>query len=422
MNIEGENFGIQNVSFGIREVRLNDKREFFINGKRLFLRGTNVIPIQFLSELKDQKIQEQVSLIKEANINIIRMHAHVNRSEYYDECDRQGILVWQDFSLQWTYDESMEFTENAVSQIKDMVNLLSNHPSIAFWCCHNEPGKQIETLDPLLYEAVKSTDSSRIIRMASNYEEHPYDGWYWGNKEHFAAKPMGPLITEFGAQALPEIKSLKKIIPRKDLENPAGKSWAYHNFQYEQTFNIAEVDRGKNVREFINNSQEYQSDLLKTAIDFYRRGKNKDITGIFQFMFIDCWPSITWSVVDYFGVKKKGYSALQKTFQPLYISVNVRQKKYFAGQKLKIDYWIINDFQRPYNLCRLIISIEGEIIYNVPVNVISEDSVDFCYWEDIDARLPGKIKTGKYRLDFELVQNEKTISSNNYEIEIVKKI
>ncbi len=422
MNIECRRFSIKDISFGIRDVRLNSKNEFYLNGKRLFLRGTNVIPTQFLSELNEEKIHEQVSIIKEANINIIRMHAHVNRSEYYDECDRQGILVWQDFALQWTYDESMDFTANAVSQIKDMVKLHYNHPSIVFWCCHNEPGKQTETLDPLLYEAVKSNDRSRIIRLASNYEEHPYDGWYWGSKEHFAAKPMGPLVTEFGAQALPELKSLKKIIPGKDLDNPAAESWAYHDFQYEQTFNVAEVDRGKNVKEFIYNSQEYQSDLLKTAIDFYRRGKNSDITGIFQFMFIDCWPSITWSVVDYFGVKKKGYSALQKAFQPLYISVNIRQKKYFAGQKLKIDYWIINDYHKVYESCRLIVSIGDDITCNILLKAIDKDSISFFYWEKNEIKLPDKIKTGKYRLDFELKQGEDIISSNDYEIEVVKKI
>ena len=422
MNIESRLFNIQDVMFGIREVSLNDRKEFFLNRKRLFLRGTNIIPSQFLSELSNQRIEEQTVLIKEANINIIRMHAHVNRSEYYDECDRQGILVWQDFALQWTYDESMEFTANAVSQIKDMVKLHYNHPSVVFWCCHNEPGKQIETLDPLLYEAVSGIDKSRIIRMASNYEEHPYDGWYWGSKEHFAAKPMGPLVTEFGAQALPEIKSLKKIIPHGDIEHPAEESWAYHDFQYEQTFNVAEVDRGKNVKEFITNSQEYQSDLLKTAIDFYRRGKNKDITAVFQFMFIDCWPSITWSVVDYFGEKKEGYTALQKAFQPLYISVNVRQKKNFAGQKLKIDYWIINDLHRSFKSCEFVISLEGENIFNVPVKFIEEDSITFSYWEGNNILLPEKIKPGKYKLDFELKQDGKVISSNNYETEVVKKI
>ena len=410
LDVNGKYLNIENELFGIREVKLSEKKEFFLNGKKLFLRGTNVIPTQFLSELNAQKIKEQVNSIREANINILRMHAHVNRKEYYDECDKQGILVWQDFALQWTYDESPEFITNASSQIKNMVKLHYNHPSIAFWCCHNEPGKQIETVDPFLFDAVLSMDNSRIIRKASNYEEHPYDGWYWGNKEHFAAKPMGPLVTEFGAQALPEFNSLKKFIPQKDLSNPTKESWAYHNFQYEQTFKIAEVSRGKNVKEFISNSQTYQAELLQTAIDFYRRGKNKDITGIFQFMFIDCWPSITWSVVDYYGKKKQGYFTLQKAFQPLYVSVSVRMKKYFAGQPLNIDYWIINDYHKSFRSCKIIFRIGKKKIANIPVKKISEDSIAHFTWETNEIKLPVKMETGKYRIDIELIQNKSIIS------------
>ena len=421
LDVNGKYLNIENELFGIREVKLSEKKEFFLNGKKLFLRGTNVIPTQFLSELNAQKIKEQVNSIREANINILRMHAHVNRKEYYDECDKQGILVWQDFALQWTYDESPEFIANASSQIKDMVKQHYNHPSIAFWCCQNEPGKQIETVDPFLFDAVLSMDNSRIIRKASNYEEHPYDGWYWGNKEHFAAKPMGPLVTEFGAQALPEFNSLKKFIPQKDLSNPTKESWAYHNFQYEQTFKIAEVSRGKNVKEFISNSQTYQAELLQTAIDFYRRGKNKDITGIFQFMFIDCWPSITWSVVDYYGKKKQGYFTLQKAFQPLYVSVSVRMKKYFAGQPLNIDYWIINDYHKSFRSCKIIFRIGKKKIANIPVKKISEDSIAHFTWETNEIKLPVKMETGKYRIDIEIIQNKSIISKKDFEIEVVKK-
>lgn len=421
LNISGELVKIEKVRFGIRDVKLNVKNEFFLNGKRLFLRGTNIIPTQFLSELKISKISGQVSLIKEANINIIRMHAHVNRTEYYEECDRQGLLVWQDFALQWTYDNSQEFKTNAVSQIKDMVKQHYNHPSIAFWCCHNEPGEQIHTLDGYLYDAVLSIDKSRIIRKASNYEEHPYDGWYWGKKEHFAAKPMGPLVTEFGAQALPGLRSLKRIIPERDLSNPARQSWAYHDFQFEQTFKIAEVDRGKNVREFIENSQSYQADLLKTAVDFYRRGKNKDITGIFQFMFIDCWPSITWSVVDYFEKKKKGYYTLKKVFQPLYVLVILRQKKYYSGQKLNIDYWIVNDYSKRFRNCRLMFRINKKIIITMTVKPIEEDSISYFNYETNNIELPYNMRPGNYKVKIELVKSDKIISENDFDIEIVRR-
>lgn len=421
LSISGQLLNIKNIIFGIREVRLNDKKEFFLNNKRIFLRGTNIIPAQLLSELSIKKIRKQISLVKEANINILRIHAHVNRNEYYEECDKKGIIIWQDFSLQWTYDESQNFKTNAVSQIKDMVMQLYNHPSIAFWCCHNEPGKQIETLDPMLYKSVSIIDSTRIIRKASNYEEHAYDGWYWGNKEHLIARPMGPLVTEFGAQALPVLDTLKKIIPGKDLNRPEKPSWAYHDFQYEETFKIANIKFGKNVKEFINNSQNYQAELIKSAIDFYRRGKNNDITGIFHFMFIDCWPSITWSVIDFYGKKKKGYFALQKAYQPVYISLFVRQKKYFHGQKLNLDYWIINDLRKEFKSCKLIFMIRKRKFSETAINKIMGDSIIHFKWDENEIKLPENLRTGKHFIDVLLTQNNSILSKNDFEIEILKK-
>ncbi len=409
--------------FGIREVILTKDKSFYLNGKKLFLRGTNIIPTQFLSRLTKEKIKELVKWMKDANINIVRVHAHVNRKEFYDECDIQGLLVWQDFALQWTYDNSPEFVSNACNQIKNMVSMHFNHPSISIWCCHNEPGNQINSLDPFLYDSVLSVDKTRIVRLASNYEEHPYDGWYWGDKEHFSSRPMGPLVTEFGAQALPGISSMKKFIPKEKLEKPDWKTWTYHNFQYEQTFNIAGVSRGKNINEFINNSQNYQSELLQTAIDFYRRGKNKDITGVFQFMFIDCWSSITWSVIDFYGIKKKGYHTLKKAFQPLYISLGVRQKKYFAGQKLNMDIWLINDFHKSYTDCKIIFILKKKNLGKIEPETVTEDSIQFFPWEKNEIYLPENLKAGKYNVSVELVQDrtKKVLSNNDFEIEIVKK-
>ena len=360
--------------------------------------------------------------MREANLNIVRMHAHVNRKEYYDECDRQGILVWQDFPLQWTYDDSNEFAENAVEQIKVMVNQNYNHPSIAFWCCHNEPGKQIETLDQQLKKAVSSQDKTRIIRLASNYEEHAYDGWYWGDKEHYAATPMGPLVTEFGTQALPQLSSLKKFLSQKDLEKPNWDKWKYHNFQYEQTFQIAGVEKGKSIQEFITNSQEYQADLIRTAIDFYRCKRFDGINGVFQFMLIDCWPSITWSVVDYYFRNKKGFFALQKVMQPLYASVRVRQKKYFAGKNLLIDLWIINDLDRSYLNSSLDFMLDRKLIHKIKLGTIEPDSIRFIDYESIHIELPVKMKTGKHKITLTLITDNQSKVVNDFMIEIERSL
>ncbi len=414
-----EKLKVYKEEFAIRKVELDKNGKFFLNGKELFLRGTNIIPTQFLSELNNERIEKIVGLIKAANVNAVRVHAHVNRRELYSKFDKKGIIVWQDFSLQWTYEESEVFTENAVRQIKEMVNVLYNHPSICFWCCHNEPGNQVKTLDPLLKDAVLSQDQSRIIRLASNYEEHPYDGWYWGNKEHFAAAPMGPIVTEFGAQGLPDVKSLKKFIPEENLFPPDLEKWKYHNFQPDTTFNIAKIPLGRNVIEFVENSQNYQSELLKTAIHFYRRKKNNGITGIFQFMFIDCWPSITWSVVDYYLVKKKAYNTLKECFSPVLLSVFLRQDQYFVESKLNFDFHIINDTHKKLNKLELNISINKKSIAHFNNLNLEGNSLLFKHFESLKVMLPKSLNVGLHDLEFELIDNGRILSSNKFSITVI---
>jgi len=421
LKISSEYFSTKEISFGIREFHLDDNQQFFINGKKLFLRGTNIIPTQFLSDFKKDKIEKVVSLMKEANINIVRVHAHVNRKEFYDECDKQGIIVWQDFSLQWTYDESDSFKSEAVKQIKEMVNHLYNHAGIAFWCCHNEPGSQIKTLDPLLEEAVKQEDKTRIVRRASNYEEHAYDGWYWGKKEHYAAAPMGPLVTEFGAQALPNLDSLKEIVGEKNLFYPDWKVWEYHNFQVDQTFNIAKIEMGNSIETFIDNSRDYQSEVLKTAIDFYRRKRFTGINGIFQFMLIDCWQSITWSVVDYYGMKKKAFDTLRNCYQPVYISINLRQDQYYAGKKFLIDLYLINDLHIDFKSCDLKFCLDKSEIHQIKNLCLKENQMIFINYESFSIKVPQSFQPGNYKMELELFDNvsKKIISENSFCFKVV---
>lgn len=380
-----------NDSFGFRKVELDSDERFFINDQELFLRGTNIIPEQLLSSLSRERIDMMVSMMKDANINIVRVHAHVTRKEFYDACDSAGILVWQDFPLQWTHDDSPEFAANAVTQIKKMVNYLYNHPSIAFWSCQNEPGEQVETLDVLLEKAVLEEDSSRVVRRASNYEEHAYDGWYWGTYQHYAGAPMGPLVTEFGAQGLPHAGSLKQFLnsttPPYDWNE-----WRYHDFQPDQTFNIAGVQTGDSLDEFVENSQNYQALLLEFAINQYRRRKGKGITGVFQFMLIDCWPSITWSVIDYYGVPKKGYHAIKKSFDPLLLSVFLRQEKFHPGSMLNFEIWVVNDRYDSYENCRIEVLLNGSRVVDIPGFTIGPNS-NTHFGQDFFNKIPVPLDT-----------------------------
>ena len=422
ITISSEYFQEYNCSYGFKKVKLDKDSAFYLNNKKLFLKGTNLIAEQFLSSLTNDRIQNIVRMIKEANINAVRVHAHINRDELYSEFDRQGILVWQDFALQWTYEESDKFYKNAVRQIKDMVNQLYNHTSIAFWCCHNEPGVQIDSLDRELEKAVKKEDNQRIIRRASNYEEHAYDGWYWGLTEHYIASPMGPLVTEFGAQALPAADSLEKIVGKDNIFSPKLEVWEYHNFQPDQTFNIAKVQIGNNIGEFISNSQYYQSELLKASVHYYRRKKYNGITGLFQFMFVDCWPSITWSVVDYYLVPKAGYNTLKDAYSPVLLSLKVRQNQYFTGTKLNLDIWVINDTYTQLSDYKIEFEADDRIFSVVNGITVKADDMFFVPFDKINIDLPIELEEGSHNISAVLRNAEgNSVSRYNFDISLLKK-
>jgi beta-mannosidase len=338
---------------GIREFKRGEDRAWYLNGKRLFIRGTNIIPTQMLSEYTKEKAANDIKLLIGANLNMVRIHAHVNRKELYYEADKAGIMVWQDFALQWGYETTETFMENAVSQIKDMINQHYNRPSITFWCCHNEPFVSEKQLDPVLYIKAREADPVRYIEKASDFTQHYYPGWYYENTpENFYLDTVNAekrfIISEYGAEALPCLPTMKKMMEPRDLWPPNWKEWEYHDFQPEQTFNTARVKMGDSLEEFIENSQQYQADIIKTHTETYRLARYKFLNGILHFMFCECWNSITWAVVDYYRNPKKGYFALQTAMQPVYPGYRLVRNTKSKGERLSWGvlwdpFFIIND-------------------------------------------------------------------------------
>jgi len=429
IEVEAKNRGIKLTQiFGIRKIEIDKDWNWYLNNKRIFPRGTNIIPTQWLAEYTQEKINKDVRLLKEANINAVRVHAHITRKEFYSKCDEEGILIWQDFTLQWGYEDSDEFIANASSQIEDMVNFLFNHPCIGVWCCHNEPcHTNREKLDFVLHQKVSSLDNTRYVDIASDFHFHPYPGWYYGHYKEFSGLPGKPFINEFGAQALPSLETLKEMFSSDELWPPLWERWAYHDFQYDQTFNIAKIDKGREIEEFIKNSQEYQAKLLKYAIEHYRVAKFKETTGLFQFMFVDCWPSITWSVVDYNRVPKKGYYALKQAYQPVLPVLKIGRERLMEGKrKLEGALYIINDTFRPYEEASIQITKkrEGDLYFQFEkrIDIQSNCSQLICAFSplDSDCESTKTLIPGEYTIKLTLKDEQKKIlATNQYFVEVV---
>jgi beta-mannosidase len=183
---------------------------------------------------------------------------------------------------------------------------------------------------------------------------------------------------------------------------------------------------GNNWEEFVENSQNYQSRLLKFAIEKYRQNKYKKLGGMFQFMFMDCWPSITWSVVGYDRKPKKGYHTLKQCYQPVLIGVNLGREDFIAGadrgghpRPIIINPWVVNDRHHPLENCTYSVRITNGL---TNFEVI-QDNTFAIPMDDVLEQAPGinitaELQPGEYELELTLRENGKEISRNSYDIRI----
>ncbi|MEM2878485.1 MAG: glycoside hydrolase family 2 TIM barrel-domain containing protein [Candidatus Hadarchaeales archaeon] len=408
--------------FGVRRLTLDRDWTWRINGRRFFPRGTNVIHTQWLSEMNRERYERDFRMIRECNVNFVRVHAHVERDELYDVADEMGILIWQDFPLQWSYDNSI--ATKALPMMKEMISTFFNHPSIVVWCCHNEPQEFNRKLDSALYRLAKGLDVTRHVHMASEFREHPYPGWYHGDYHMYIGIPGCPCPTEFGAQALMNVDSMKRAFG-KDAWPPNWKRWAFHNFQYEETFRAAKVEMGKSLEEFVENSQDYQSRLLKFAIEQYRRRKYTGVTGVFQFMFVDPWPAITWSVVDYYRRPKKAYFTLKKVYSPIYIMLTPPREEFSRGAGFFGEFTVINDLHAEFDGASYrwwVESPSGKVLFEKEGRIdIPADGVRTVYplrpMEVIP--IPPNAETGQWKVKAVIRHRGRTIAENEDTFRVV---
>ncbi|RUM69928.1 MAG: glycoside hydrolase family 2, partial [Sulfurovum sp.] len=352
---------------GFKSLTQNQKKIYLLNGTPLYLKGTNYISSQYMSEMDEKAFKKDLELMKDAHINTIRVHAHIEPKRFYALCDKMGFLVWQDYNLQWGYIQSEAFQKEATKQAKEMVDMLYNHPSIYVWSMHNEPPWNSEwmkwkypdyntsinkKLDDALYTAIQAYDTHHIIKKLSSNLEHPWFGWYSGKYQDFAKPSKVATISEYGAQAIPRLSSLKKFMPQKYLvpkSKKAKKMWEYHNYQFDWSEKNG-VKFKQTTQQLIDDSQTYQAKLIKYATEMLRIQKYTKTTAIFQFMFNEGWPSMNWGIVDYYRHEKAGYHALKKAFAPIIVVAKQTPNNV-------LEFYVVNDKLEPIKNASLKITV-----------------------------------------------------------------
>lgn len=135
---------------GLRNVKLVRKPDedggttfyFEVNGVPVFAKGANYIPSDvFPSRVTDQHYKEIISAAADAHMNMLRVWGGgiYENDIFYNLCDENGIMVWQDFAFAiYHVPDYPEFYASIKQELMQNIRRLRNHPSIVLWCGNNE--------------------------------------------------------------------------------------------------------------------------------------------------------------------------------------------------------------------------------------------------------------------------------------------
>jgi len=372
------------VRMGLRSISFDDWI-FSINGERLFLKGSNQGPTRMaLAEATDLDAARDIALAKDANLDFLRVHAHVSKPALYDAADEAGLLLWQDMPLQWGYHRSIR--KQARRQARELVDLLGHHPSVFVWCGHNEPmaidpdpatmadpskrSKLVaralvsqllpawnkSVLDHSIKKVIEKTDGSRPVVPHSGVLPHPpqfdgtdthsFVGWYYGDERNFAtlmrAWPrLARFVSEFGAQAVPGDASFldPAMWPDLDWEVAARR----HGLQQGFMERFVPTGEHESFESWAFATQRYQAELIKHHIETLRRIKYAPCGGFAQHHFADSHPAAGWSVLGHDRSPKLGLAALRDACAPIIVVADRLPAEVCVGAAFSLDLHVVND-------------------------------------------------------------------------------
>ncbi|MDR1707038.1 MAG: DUF4982 domain-containing protein [Prevotella sp.] len=204
---------------GFRWFLFDGEKGFFLNGKPYKLRGICRHQDQkpLANALSDEMHRRDMRLIKDMGANFIRISHYPQDPAVIEQCDKMGLLVWEEIPVIDIVPESTGFADICESVLREMIRQHYNHPSIIMWGYMNEillvtqrkyKGEELKVatnraleLAKRLEKVLKEEDSSRYSVMAfhgsQSYNDagfgnvtdivgwNLYQGWYSDNVAQF---------------------------------------------------------------------------------------------------------------------------------------------------------------------------------------------------------------------------------------------
>ncbi len=343
---------------GIRELTFDESDQnlkIWINGRRFVGRGGNWGFSESMLRYRGREYDAAVRYHQEMNFTLIRNWVgQTADEEFYEACDRHGVMVWQDFWLANPYDgPNPDDLDMFLRNAEDFILRLRNHPAIALYCGRNE-GNPPETIDNGLKKLIAalhpglhyiSNSAWGVVSGGGPYRMMPV-------KFYFAERATTRLHSEIGMPNIVSYQSLQRMMPDSSLW-PQGRMWGLHDFC------LNGAQGGTSFREWIDKGFGPAADakdwvgLAQWAnYEGYRamfEAQSKNRMGLLLWMSHPAWPSLVWQTYDYDLEPTAAYFACKKASEPLHVqwnrltdSVEVVNYSVQDGSGLMVDAEILN--------------------------------------------------------------------------------
>lgn len=387
---KGNIIGEEAQTIGIREIQTEwntttQSLQVGVNGKKIFIKGGNWIISDALLRLSADRYDSEVRFHRDMNLNLIRIWggALIERPEFYDACDKYGMLVFQDFGFsgdcngkwldpmkkedQWIRRKYPDDHQLVLVSIADQVKMIRNHPSLGFWCGGNEITPPGDILRALSDSILPGLDGTRIFIPYSNSSVMSYntiggngDGPYTIQSTNtFWEDKTFPFNSEIGSVGTGDYESLKRFIPEGNMIVPDYKNniidsvWEYHkDIGYGQYINA--YGKPADVRDFAEKAQFVNYDQYKALAEGFSAHMWQWYTGYMIWKTQNPWTALRGQMYDYYLDPNACLFGLKNGAEPIHVMCNP-----VNGMIMAVN----NTFetQRDLMLGASLIGIDGEV-------------------------------------------------------------
>ncbi|HEY3557275.1 MAG TPA: discoidin domain-containing protein, partial [Kribbella sp.] len=305
-----------------------------VNGVRVLCRGGNWGFDELLRRVLPHRMDDTVAMHRDMNFTMIRNWVgSSNREEFFAACDRNGILVWNDF---WAGDAIFPpDTQVFLDIAADTIMRYRHHACVAVWCATNESDPPAAMDDGL--KALIAAHQPEIL-----YQGNSASGIVTGHGPYSWIEPaqyfdpdtyfIGSygFHTEVGIPTVPVAESMRRLAADAPAW-PIGDVWYLHDWctkggQNPETYRAAIEERlgvATGLDDFCSKAQLVNYESMRAIFEAYNAAMWNDASGVLLWMSHPAHHSTVWQTYDYDLDVNGSYYGARKGCEPLHVQADL---------------------------------------------------------------------------------------------------